>query len=566
MPINLDELRILKEFKGNESNRVFLVENKKSSAKMVLKIIRVEEFEKEILEIEIHKTLDPKFVIKLIDYEITNSYILMTIEYASFGDLFSNLKHFKTFPEEKLLKFFYKFVRIICYLHFKGFVHRDIKPENILVCKKMQPKLSDFGTTGNKSIIKNTFCGTFEYMAPELFIGNQQTEKVDIWALGVLLYEMTHNRAPFKIVNIEVMKDVLEKKEINYKSDLNPKIKNLIEKILQFQAEKRPTAQEILDDDLFKMFKKVKNTSAKIVPIQISNLKQNDEKLKIKVNQKITELQNQSPEFASNYGLKILNIIQKRVEVLPKTPLKIPKTPSKIQNSPSKIVARFSPIKNSQSQNSVLFKDNLVLPIVGLSSPLGKVQKVFKCGNLGNSNRKSPGDKRQIKRPKQRIFFENAKEDSKIHIECKNQSLNRMGSARTIKVHFEKMGCKTPQIKLKSMNELKIPVKIDLPKNKMKNENPLRIFNQNFNNKIIQSLFTKKATKKDDVYKFQIQPKTPNLKVEKVFQKDLIYASMSNLSNKPNFSNKIQEAGKNNVFLKQGFMKKNQIKSIPEFR
>lgn len=565
MPINLDELRILKEFKGNESNRVFLVENKISSAKMVLKIIKVEEFEKEILEIEIHKTLDPKFVIKLIDYEITNSYILMTIEYASFGDLFSNLKHFKNLPEEKLLKFFYKFVRIICYLHFKGFVHRDIKPENILVCKKMRPKLSDFGTTGNKSIIKNTFCGTFEYMAPELFIGNQQTEKVDIWALGVLLYEMTHNRTPFKKENIEVMKVLFEKKEINYKSDLNPKIKNLIEKILQFEAEKRPTAQEILDDDLFKMFKKVKNMSAKIVPIQISNLKQNEEKLKIKVNQKISAMQNQSPKFASNYGLKILNIIQKRIEVLPKTPSKIPKTPSKIPNSPSKILACFSPIKNSQSQNSVLLKDNLVLPIVGLSSPLRKVQKVFKCGNLENSNRKSPDNNRQIKSPKQRIFFENTKEDSKIYIGCKNQSLNRMGSAKTIKMHFEKMGCKTPLIKLKSMNDLKIPVKIDLPKNKIKNENPLRIFNQNFNNKIIQSLFNKKVTKKDDVYKFQIQPKTPNLKVEKAFQKDLIYASMSNLSNKPNFSSKIEEVGKNNDFLKQGFMKKNQIKSIPEF-
>ena len=76
-------------------------------------------------------------------------------------------------------------------------IHRDIKPENILVDEKLQPKLADFGTVGETTELQQTFCGTYEYMAPEVYLRQKQSDKVDVWALGILFYEMTHFKTPF---------------------------------------------------------------------------------------------------------------------------------------------------------------------------------------------------------------------------------------------------------------------------------------------------------------------------------------------------------------------------------
>ena len=85
------------------------------------------------------------------------------------------------------------------YLHDNNLIHRDIKPENILLDENLVPKLSDFGWS---AIIKNekrhTFCGTFEYMAPEMFENEEYTYSVDIWSLGILLYELYHGKSPYE--------------------------------------------------------------------------------------------------------------------------------------------------------------------------------------------------------------------------------------------------------------------------------------------------------------------------------------------------------------------------------
>ena len=64
---------------------------------------------------------------------------------------------------------FYKIISSVRYLHKKNFVHRDLKPENILISKNLRPKLADFGTSNLKDKMGKTFCGTLEYMAPEIF-------------------------------------------------------------------------------------------------------------------------------------------------------------------------------------------------------------------------------------------------------------------------------------------------------------------------------------------------------------------------------------------------------------
>ena len=85
------------------------------------------------------------------------------------------------------------------YMHDNNLVHWDIKPENILLDENLAPKLSDFGWSvlvNNKK--RSTFCGTFEYMAPEMFENEEYSFSVDVWGLGILLYELFHWRSPFE--------------------------------------------------------------------------------------------------------------------------------------------------------------------------------------------------------------------------------------------------------------------------------------------------------------------------------------------------------------------------------
>lgn len=254
MPISLDRYQILKECKGNRVNRIFIVEDKQTKQTYILKIIKIQDVEKQLREIEVHKRLNHKYIIKLIDYDVSRSYIILLVEYAKYGDLFTHLNRLGELPEKTVLKFYFQVVKAIHYLHSNGFVHRDIKPENVLITRKFSPRIADFGTSAHTGFIKNTYCGTAEYMAPEIMLRLQQTEKVDVWALGILLYEIMHNMTPFKNETPSTIQRRVREGKIRFKIGLNPAIIKLILKILKADPQDRPTTYDILTDPLFADF------------------------------------------------------------------------------------------------------------------------------------------------------------------------------------------------------------------------------------------------------------------------------------------------------------------------
>lgn len=87
----------------------------------------------------------------------------------------------------------------LAYLHRKHVIHRDIKPENLLLGVNGELKIGDFGWSvhapGNR---RTTLCGTLDYLPPEMVEGREHTEKVDLWALGVLTYEFLVGVPPFE--------------------------------------------------------------------------------------------------------------------------------------------------------------------------------------------------------------------------------------------------------------------------------------------------------------------------------------------------------------------------------
>jgi len=127
--------------------------------------------------------------------------VYFLLEYASNGCLFYYIHCKEGLPELLALRFFYQTSLAVQYLHSLNLIHRDIKPENILLDEDFNAKMCDFGWSCylEDDDYRTSVCGTYEYMSPEILGSRYHTNKIDIWCMGILLYEMLHgelNRQP----------------------------------------------------------------------------------------------------------------------------------------------------------------------------------------------------------------------------------------------------------------------------------------------------------------------------------------------------------------------------------
>lgn len=187
-------------------------------------------------------------IITLVNKEGNKVYLLL--EYAVNGNLFNFMKSKGGEGLEKhlVVSIYAQVCAAIKFLHDNNIIHRDMKPENILLDDHLIAKLCDFGwsTEAQKNESRMTFCGTYEYMAPEIFENEKYNGSVDIWSLGILLYEMIHGKSPFAGNSVfKIFKNILSE-EIRFKPEADPKAADLILSILKTDSSKRPTIDSLI--------------------------------------------------------------------------------------------------------------------------------------------------------------------------------------------------------------------------------------------------------------------------------------------------------------------------------
>ena len=330
-------------------------------------------------EIKLQSIIMHPNIVQLLYSRKTDKSFDLVMEWASNGSLFDYIRKKKYLTEEMSFNYFIQVANAIYFLHQNDLIHRDIKPENLLLYDNNNIKLCDFGWCVElKGGQRGTFCGTTEYMAPEMVNQKVYSKEIDIWSLGVLLYEMLHGYSPFipkkqYFDETEVMENI---KIHNLKFDINisKECKELIRHLLDENRQKRYTIEDVFNSNFVKKYEKKlfnkiiinNNNLIKGNNNDINNNNKNIQNIQQKEENKNTQFNQKDNNFHSkcktnNFNNQLINNnninkdninqnenINKRVKII-----------NRIVN---KTANYFYRIKNDKKNNDKLKENGMITP------------------------------------------------------------------------------------------------------------------------------------------------------------------------------------------------------------
>ncbi|KAM9808602.1 RAC-gamma serine/threonine-protein kinase isoform X2 [Syngnathus typhle] len=245
--------------------KVILVREKASGKYYAMKILKKEVI---IAKDEVAHTLTESRVLKntrhpfltSLKYSFqTKDRLCFVMEYVNGGELFFHLSRERVFSEERTRFYGAEIVSALDYLHSAKIVYRDLKLENLMLDKDGHIKITDFGLCKEgitDAATMKTFCGTPEYLAPEVLEDNDYGRAVDWWGLGVVTYEMMCGRLPFYNQDHEKLFELILMEDIKFPRTLSADAKSLLSGLLIKDPNKRlgggpDDAKEIMRHSFF---------------------------------------------------------------------------------------------------------------------------------------------------------------------------------------------------------------------------------------------------------------------------------------------------------------------------
>jgi len=185
-------------------------------------------------EIKILYSLQHPRIVRLFFHFEDKHFVYLGMEFCVGGSLFDKLQKAEKFSNQRAANYFLQTSEALEYLHHlpDKVIHRDIKPENILLDAQDSAKLADFGWANMLEQDKrSTFCGTLDYLAPEMIRGTGHDESVDMWTMGVLLYEMLTGQSPFGSQSKETTCKRIVHVDLLFPSDMDADGRDLISRL-----------------------------------------------------------------------------------------------------------------------------------------------------------------------------------------------------------------------------------------------------------------------------------------------------------------------------------------------
>ncbi|XP_077483941.1 aurora kinase A-B-like isoform X3 [Amblyomma americanum] len=198
-------------------------------------------------EIEIQSHLRHPNILCLYNWFHDETRVYLILEYAPQGELYRHLTRAKRFTDQRAATYIYQLCNALKVCHSQKVIHRDIKPENLLLGINGDVKIADFGWSVHAPSSKRaTMCGTLDYLPPEMIEGTVYNEKVDHWALGILIYEFLVGKPPFESETTQETYQRIRNARVQFPPYVSADARDIIGKLLKTRPADRISLDEVL--------------------------------------------------------------------------------------------------------------------------------------------------------------------------------------------------------------------------------------------------------------------------------------------------------------------------------